>query len=216
MISLFLFINLLFSENLKKYNFLIHCDFEIMSCTNSEAILPNGDKIQIPIINNKVPVIYIQNKSNELIDLKFDFNDKNCIQHKALTTYSFQNFKQASNSEPSFLETFSSIEKEIKNIQTLNNNGVTLIDGKIDSLYSKIKDLQTMAVNIENAQKDFSKKIDTKTNFNELKSMISEVQKELVDIKKKLDVKTEKVDKKNDIIEPNLPIYDKIVVPKTK
>ena len=109
MIYYALIVGMIFSEhqNLKSYTYTINYKEEIKSCKHAESILPNGDKITIPILNKKVPIIFIYEKQGNLCDLHFDYSDKNCNDYKDEKLISYQLESKAGNNEPSFLETFS-------------------------------------------------------------------------------------------------------------
>lgn len=222
-------------QNIKEYTYSIKCNMLVKSCNNVESILPNGDKVTIPIFNNKVPVIFIRNYDDNKCILNLDYDDKKCVDFKNEKLFSYQVESSLNNHDKSFLETFSTIKKQIDDLKTINNTSMSEIDDVLKNLSKQVKELNAMALDIQNSQnkimdiqksqnKSFDsfykyektneeKNNDNKKGFSELKSLISEVQKELVDIRQKLDAKTEK---KKDIIEPNLPIYDKAVIPNIK
>ena len=238
MIYYALIVGMIFSEhqNLKSYTYTINYKEEIKSCKHAESILPNGDKITIPILNKKVPIIFIYEKQGNLCDLHFDYSDKNCNDYKDEKLISYQLESKAGNNEPSFLETFSTIKKQINDIKIINSNSMSAVDGRIKDLSKKIEELNAMALEIKNSQIktiDYFERIETnrdnKNSFNEIKYLISEVQKELVGIRQKIDTKVEpkveikpepkveiKPEPKIDIIEPNLPILDKALTPSKK
>lgn len=66
MIYYALIVGMIFSEhqNIKIYTYTINYKEEIKSCKHAESILPNGDKITIPILNKKFQS-YLFMKSKE-------------------------------------------------------------------------------------------------------------------------------------------------------
>jgi hypothetical protein len=229
MIYYALIVGMIFSEhqNLKSYTYTINYKEEIKSCKHAESILPNGDKITIPILNKKVPIIFIYEKQGNLCDLHFDYSDKKCNDYKDEKLISYQLESK---------ETFSTIKKQINDIKIINSNSMSAVDGRIKDLSKKIEELNAMALEIKNSQIktiDYFERLETnkdnKNSFNEIKYLISEVQKELVGIRQKIDTKVEikpepkveikpetKPEIKLDIIEPNLPILDKALTPSKK
>lgn len=214
------FLSIVFSQNhnLKEYNYVFKINQNVKSCDKADSILPNGDKVQIPIFNKIVPVIYVQEQKNNQYILSLDYDDKKCGVFKNEKLFSYQTEDKNSNNGPSFLETFSSIQKQINEIKLINTNSVNAVDEKVSNLSKQLKELNKMALDIQNFQnnamsfyKTENKKENDK-NFGELKTLLSEVQKELVEIRQKLDSKQTK----KDIIEPSLPIIDKSVIPSTK
>ena len=182
--------------------------------------MPNGDKITIPILNKKVPIIFIYEKQGNLCDLHFDYNDKKCNDYKDEKLISYQLESKAGNNDSSFLETFSAIKKQINDIKIINSNSISAVDERIKDLSKKIEEINAMSLEIKNSQIktiDYFEKIeknkDNKNNFSEIKHLILEVQKELVGIRQKIETKPEI---KLDIIDPNLPILDKASTPSKK
>ena len=214
MIAIMAMAGVVIGANLCEYNFVFKNKASVQSCTAVEAILPNGDRVQIPAFNGKVPVMYIHSTGVGKSELVLDFDDSLCKPIGSSKTFSYQ---VGDASKESFLDTFSSIQKQIESLKSINKKDGDEQSRLLMSLSKDIKDLTKLLNGIEelktmiaNTQKTI---IGTKQNeqdigksFSDLKSMISEVRKELVGIQQKLEKQTSKP---HDIIEPNLPILDK-------
>lgn len=220
MINFLFFLTLVFSQhqNLKEYNYVFKINQNVKTCDKVDSILPNGDKVQIPIFNNIVPVIYIQEQKNNHHTLSLDYDDKKCGVFKNEKLFSYQTEDKTSNLGPSFLETFFTIQKQISEMKLINKNSVSAVEEKLNNLSQQLKELKKMALDLQSAESQsmsfykLENKKENDKNFGELKTLLSEVQKELVQIKQKLDSKQTK----KDIIEPSLPIIDNAVTPNIK
>lgn len=243
MIAIMTLAGLVVGTNFFEYNFVFKNKMPVQSCVSFEAILPNGDRVQMPSFNGRVPVIYIQNTGLRKSDLVLDFDDESCKPIGSSKTFSYQNNDI---SKQSFLDTFSSIQKQIDSMNSINKK-----DGEEQSklLMSLSKDIKELSKDIKELSKGIKespkelpndikelpkdikelKSMVTNTqqsiaiskqneqelskSFNDIKSMIFEVRKELVGIQQKLASQTSKP---HDIIEPNLPVLDKAGVSGTK
>lgn len=232
MISITMMAGIIIGTNLCEYKFIFKNKQPVRSCIAVEAVLPNGDRVQIPSFNGKVPVMYIHAIGIGQSELVLDFDDDLCKPIGSSKVFSYQTGDVG---KESFLDTFSSIQKQIDSIKSINKK-----DGDEQSklLMSLSRDIKELSKDTKELPKDIkelpkgiiklSKDIEelkamiantqqtlagTKQNdqdlgksFNDIKLMISEVRKELVGIQQKL---AKQADKPNDIIEPNLPILDK-------
>jgi len=230
-------------ENLNSYTYKIKNASVVTSYDTIDALLPSGQTIKIPILNDKVPVLFIENSTELILDYddsesKFAYGKRsfsycnNISQNKIISDVSSHrngikkekiildvNINQINvDQNKIILDTFLSIKKEIDELKSINKSNVYIHNEDLLKFSNEIKELKDMAVNISNRQMpivEVLKKTDQETNnnFNEIKSMVIEVRKELVDIQKKIVAQTEK---KKDIIEPNLPIHDNVVNPSVK
>lgn len=221
---------LLFFQNNSSYEYQVKINRPVITSSSIVIVFPNSDRINLPVLNHIIPVIYIQKNSDKIKSLLLDYDDNDCLIHTNQSEVKYANQKisiQESEvkSHDSFLETFSSITREIKKIQTLNNT-VVFIKG-FNDLEKKIEELKIMVTQmyseIEKVKKDTDNlkrnsdviKIMSEKNQSkeEIKAMISEIKNELVTLQKKLNQTKEK---KIDIINPTLPIVDQEVVPSNK
>jgi hypothetical protein len=216
MISIMVMASMVVGTNLCEYNFIFKNKASVHSCTAVEAILPNGDRVQIPAFNGKVPVMYIHSIGVGKSDLVLDFDDSLCKPIGSSKTFSYQ---VGDNNKDSLLDTFSSIQKQIESLKSINRKDGDEQSRLLMSLSKDIKDLnklsnvieelKTMIANTQTIIGSKQNEQDIGKSFSDLKSMISEVRRELVDIQKKLEKQTSKP---HDIIDPNLPILDKVGV----
>lgn len=232
MIAIMTLAGLVVGANFFEYNFVFKNKMPVQSCTSFEAILPNGDRVQIPSFNGRVPMIYIQSTGLRKSNLVLDFDDESCKPIGSSKIFSYQNNEI---SKESFLDTFSSIQKQIDSINSINkkdgeeqskllmslgkdikelskdikklSEGIKESPKDIKELPNDIKELKAMVTNAQQsiaANKQNEQELSK--SFNDIKSMIFEVRKELVGIQQKLASQTSKP---HDIIEPNLPVLDK-------
>jgi len=229
MIAIMTLAGLVVGTNFFEYNFVFKNKMPVQSCTSFEAILPNGDRVQIPSFNGRVPTIYIQSTGLRKSNLILDFDDESCKPIGSSKTLSYQNNEI---SKESFLDTFSSIQKQIDSINSINkkdgeeqskllmslSKDIKELSKDIKELSKGIKespkespnDIKELKAMVTNAQQSIAankqNEQELSKSFNDIKSMIFEVRKELVGIQQKL---ASQNSKPHDIIEPNLPVLDK-------
>jgi hypothetical protein len=236
MIAIMTLAGLVVGTNFFEYNFVFKNKTPVQSCVSFEAILPNGDRVQMPSFNGRVPVIYIQNTGLRKSDIVLDFDDESCRSIGSSKTFSYQNNDI---SKQSSLDTFSSIQKQIDTMNSINkkdgeeqskllmslSKDIKELSKDIKELSKGIKespkelpndikelpkDIKELKAMVTNAQQSIAiskqNEQELSKSFNDIKSMIFEVRKELVGIQQKLASQTSKP---HDIIEPNLPVLDK-------
>ena len=211
-------LSVLFNQQINKNNYVyeVHINDPVVSTKDMTIVLPNADRVKLPVLNNIIPVIYIYDYKENTKRLYLEYEDKDCMiyinQDEVVYTTPKKIAVQKENKESiSFLETFSSIDKEIKRLERINSN-VDYTKDFVD-LKFKIEELTAMLRKSLNETDLLKKSIEKNQSKEEIKAMISEVKKELATIQQKL---TPKIEKNVDIINPALPIIDKELVPSGK
>ena len=217
----FIFFVLLFSNpqqiNKDSYVLEILLNKDVVKHDYIDAILPNADLVKVPVLNNLIPVIYIQQLNEDSKKLVCDYNDKDCLLHTNQKFILFSKNKiienkiQTKNNEESFLERFSLIQNEINKLKTLNKH----IEGNdaIKGFSKNLEELKAMLLYINKKNEVLMQCIEksqTKEEYKEIKSMISNIKIELKSIQDKINLNFQK---KEDILNPSLPIIDKELVP---
>jgi peptidoglycan hydrolase CwlO-like protein len=175
MIAIMTLAGLVVGTNFFEYNFVFKNKMPVQSCVSFEAILPNGDRVQIPSFNGRVPVIYIQSTGLRKSDLVLDFDDESCKPIGSSKTFSYQNNDI---SKQSFLDTFSSIQKQIDSMNSINKK-----DGEEQSklLMSLSKDIKELSKDIKELSKGI--KESPKESPKELPNDIKELPKDIKELK---------------------------------
>lgn len=175
MIAIMTLAGLVVGTNFFEYNFVFKNKMPVQSCVSFEAILPNGDRVQMPSFNGRVPVIYIQNTGLRKSDLVLDFDDESCKPIGSSKTFSYQNNDI---SKQSFLDTFSSIQKQIDSMNSINKK-----DGEEQSklLMSLSKDIKELSKDIKELSKGI--KESPKESPKELPNDIKELPKDIKELK---------------------------------
>lgn len=176
------------------------------------SVLPNGDRVNIPVLNGKVPVLYIH-LGKDSDNIVMDYADKSCVAYKGEKLFSFQTLQPGVNGS-NILETFSDIRSQIESLKKINNDRLLSSEKKTDEAFVRLKELETM---VDKNKKDFFTKtenlgLESKQGINDIKGMVSDLRKELNQIKEKLDSKS----RTSDIIDPKLPIVDRALIPSAK
>lgn len=179
MIAIMTLAGLVVGTNFFEYNFVFKNKMPVQSCVSFEAILPNGDRVQMPSFNGRVPVIYIQNTGLRKSDLVLDFDDESCKPIGSSKTFSYQNNDI---SKQSFLDTFSSIQKQIDSVNSINKK-----DGEEQSklLMSLSKDIKELSKDIKELSKGIkeSPKESPKELPNDIKELPNDIKELPKDIK---------------------------------
>ena len=201
------------APNLRQYTFSSRQRSPITSYACVLSTLPNGDRVNIPVVNGRVPVLYIEPgaKSDHIT---MDYDDQSCAKYKGEKAFSYYVGGVPSVPGPSVLETFSEIKRQIESIKEINKSGLLSSDQKLDQAVTRLKELEAMtAQNQKELNRATSSGSDNKQGISEIKGMISDLRRELNQIKDKLDVKASA---SRDIIDPKLPILDKALIPGSK
>lgn len=211
-------------QNLRQYTFSSKQEKPVTSYDCVLSILPNGDKVNIPVVNGRVPVLYItQGEASDHISM--DYTDKSCASFHGEKSFVYGYGGAPSVAGPGLLETLSEIKKQIESVRDINNSGLIGFDQKLDQSVSKIKELEDMsAQNQKELHKAASHASESQRGISDIKVMVSDLRKELNQIKDKLEVKAsrdlqekrEVPEPKKDIIEPSLPVLDKVLTPGKK
>jgi len=211
-------LSVLFNQQINKNNYVyeVHINNPVVSTKDIAIVLPNADRVKLPVLNNIIPVIYIYDYKENTKRLYLEYADKDCMiyinqDEVVYTTPKKITVQKEKQESISFLETFSSIDKEIKRLERINSN-VDYTKDFVD-LKFKIEELTAMLRKSLNETDLLKKSIEKNQSKEEIKAMISEVKKELATIQQKL---TPKIEKNVDIINPALPIIDKELVPSGK
>lgn len=223
-IMLLLIMGLPEPQNLRQYTFSSKQEKPITSYDCVLSILPNGDKVNIPVVNGRVPVLYIT-QGSAADHISMDYTDKSCVLFKGEKSFVYGSGQNLAASGPSFLETLSEIKKQIDSLRDINKSGLLSSDHKLDQAVSKIKELEAMSAQNQKELKMAATSVsDSKQGISDIKEMVSDLRKELNQIKDKLEVKAsreshekrEVAEPKKDIIEPSLPVLDKVLSPGKK
>jgi hypothetical protein len=179
MIAIMTLAGLVVGTNFFEYNFVFKNKTPVQSCVSFEAILPNGDRVQMPSFNGRVPVIYIQNTGLRKSDIVLDFDDESCKSIGSSKTFSYQNNDI---SKQSSLDTFSSIQKQIDSMNSINKK-----DGEEQSklLMSLSKDIKELSKDIKELSKGIkeSPKESPKELPKELPNDIKELPNDIKELK---------------------------------
>lgn len=217
----FIFFVLLFSnpQQINKDNYVLEIllNKDVVKHDYIDAILPNADLVKVPVLNNLIPVIYIHTLNEDSKKLVCDYNDKDCLLYTNQKFILFSKNKiienkiQTKNNEESFLERFSLIQNEINKLKTLNKHIES--NDAIKGFSKNIEELKAMLLDINKKNEVLMQCIEksqTKEEYKEIKSMISNIRIELKSIQETINLKFQK---KEDILNPSLPIIDKELVP---
>lgn len=210
----FLFIGQQINKN--TYQYEIKIDKDVVQKSNIQAILPNSDNISIPVYNNLIPVIYIFDVNDKSKKLLLDYNDPDChifVNQKSIIFSSKKNAIKPTicQSKDDILETFSSIKKQIQELKDINKN----VDytQTLNRLSESIEECKNMIKKTDKSVDDLKKSQEKFQSKEEIIKMLSEMKTELTSLQEKINLKYQK---KTDIIDPNLPIIDKELIPSGK
>ena len=185
MIAIMTLAGLVVGTNFFEYNFVFKNKMPVQSCVSFEAILPNGDRVQIPSFNGRVPVIYIQSTGLRKSDLVLDFDDESCKPIGSSKTFSYQNNDI---SKQSLLDTFSSIQKQIDSVNSINKKDGEEQSKLLMSLSKDIKelskDIKELSKGIKESPKELPKELpndikELPKDIKELKSMVTNTQQNI-------------------------------------
>lgn len=212
-------------NNKLRYVYSVVHEKPIVSYSEIVAVMPNSDRIVIPLINNTIPAITVNPVRGSRCDIVLDYGDKDAapaLPDQKQIIYA----KEGSPGKPKptpqpvaekkkedgILETFISIQRELRLFDSINKRDNSALEEATKSLEKKVEEIKKMAIDANSMIGSVGgKSIEIKVELNDIKNMLGDVKKELVNIKKVIETRDSV---KRDIIEPSLPIVDKGTIPK--
>lgn len=218
-------------SNKLQYRYSVVHDKPIVSYSEIVAVMPNADRIVIPLINNTIPAIIVKPVKGFNCDLVLEYEDKDAamalpgqkqiiygnedrvrLDSKAQPLADKQKIDKKKEKDDGFLETFLSIQKELLLFDLINRKDDSASVEAINSLAGKVEEIKKMTIETNSILGSTgSKSIQIKVELNEIKNMLGDMRKELVNIKNNIETRASV---KKDIIEPSLPIVDKGTIQK--
>lgn len=218
-------------SNKLQYRYSVVHDKPIVSYSEIVAVMPNADRIVIPLINNTIPAIIVKPGKGRDCELVLDYEDKDAAaalpdqmqiiygndglrkkDPKTQPVAEKQKVDTEKKSNDGVLETFLSIQKELLLFDLINMKDDSASVEAMNSLAKKVEEIKKMTIETNSMLGSIgSKSIEFKVELNEIKNMLGDMRKELVNIKNSIETKASA---KKDIIEPSLPIVDKGTIPK--
>ena len=218
-------------SNKLQYRYSVVHDKPIVSYLEIVAVMPNADRIVIPLINNTIPAIIVKPGKGRDCELVLDYEDKDAAaalpdqmqiiygnddprkkDQKTQPVAEKQKVDTEKKRNDGVLETFLSIQKELLLFDLINMKDDSASVEAMNSLAKKVEEIKKMTIETNSMLGSIgSKSIEFKVELNEIKNMLGDMRKELVNIKNSIETKASA---KKDIIEPSLPIVDKGTIPK--
>ena len=218
-------------SNKLQYRYSVVHDKPIVSYLEIVAVMPNADRIVIPLINNTIPAIIVKPGKGRDCELVLDYEDKDSAaalpdqrqiiygndyprkkDQKTQPVAEKQKVDTEKKRNDGVLETFLSIQKELLLFDLINMKDDSASVEAMNSLAKKVEEIKKMTIETNSMLGSIgSKSIEFKVELNEIKNMLGDMRKELVNIKNSIETKASA---KKDIIEPSLPIVDKGTIPK--
>lgn len=218
-------------SNKLQYRYSVVHDKPIVSYLEIVAVMPNADRIVIPLINNTIPAIIVKPGKGRDCELVLDYEDKDAAaalpdqrqiiygndgprkkDQKTQPVAEKQKVDTEKKRNDGVLETFLSIQKELLLFDLINMKDESASVEAMNSLAKKVEEIKKMTIETNSMLGSIgSKSIEFKVELNEIKNMLGDMRKELVNIKNSIETKASA---KKDIIEPSLPIVDKGTIPK--
>lgn len=219
-------------SNKLQYRYSVVHDKPIVSYSEIVAVMPNADRIVIPLINNTIPAIIVKPRNGLDCELVLDYEDKDAAaalpdqrqiiygnddasrkkDQKIQPVAGKQKVDTEKKMDDRVLETFLSIQRELLLFDLINMRDDSASVEAINSLAKKVEEIKKMTIETNSILGSIgSKSIEIKVELNEIKNMLGDMRKELVNIKNSIETKASV---KKDIIEPSLPIVDKGTIPK--
>jgi hypothetical protein len=218
-------------SNKLQYRYSVVHDKPIVSYSEIVAVMPNADRIVIPLINNTIPAIIVKPGKGRDCELVLDYEDKDAAaalpdqrqiiygnddprkkDQKTQPVAEKQKVDTEKKRNDGVLETFLSIQKELLLFDLINMKDDSASVEAMNSLAKKVEEIKKMTIETNSMLGSIgSKSIEFKVELNEIKNMLGDMRKELVNIKNSIETKASA---KKDIIEPSLPIVDKGTIPK--
>lgn len=218
-------------SNKLQYRYSVVHDKPIVSYSGIVAVMPNADRIVIPLINNTIPAIIVKPGKGRDCELVLDYDDKDAAaalpdqmqiiygndgprkkDQKTQPVAEKQKVDTEKKRNDGVLETFLSIQKELLLFDLINMKDDSASVEAMNSLAKKVEEIKKMTIETNSMLGSIgSKSIEFKVELNEIKNMLGDMRKELVNIKNSIETKASA---KKDIIEPSLPIVDKGTIPK--
>lgn len=218
-------------SNKLQYRYSVVHDKPIVSYSGIVAVMPNADRIVIPLINNTIPAIIVKPGKGRDCELVLDYEDKDAAaalpdqmqiiygnddprkkDQKTQPVAEKQKVDTEKKRNDGVLETFLSIQKELLLFDLINMKDDSASVEAMNSLAKKVEEIKKMTIETNSMLGSIgSKSIEFKVELNEIKNMLGDMRKELVNIKNSIETKASA---KKDIIEPSLPIVDKGTIPK--
>lgn len=218
-------------SNKLQYRYSVVHDKPIVSYSEIVAVMPNADRIVIPLINNTIPAIIVKPSKGRDCELVLDYEDKDAAaalpdqmqiiygnddprkkDQKTQPVAEKQKVDTEKKRNDGVLETFLSIQKELLLFDLINMKDDSASVEAMNSLAKKVEEIKKMTIETNSMLGSIgSKSIEFKVELNEIKNMLGDMRKELVNIKNSIETKASA---KKDIIEPSLPIVDKGTIPK--
>ena len=218
-------------SNKLQYRYSVVHDKPIVSYLEIVAVMPNADRIVIPLINNTIPAIIVKPGKGRDCELVLDYEDKDAAaalpdqrqiiygnddprkkDQKTQPVAEKQKVDTEKKRNDGVLETFLSIQKELLLFDLINMKDDSASVEAMNSLAKKVEEIKKMTIETNSMLGSIgSKSIEFKVELNEIQNMLGDMRKELVNIKNSIETKASA---KKDIIEPSLPIVDKGTIPK--
>jgi len=218
-------------SNKFQYRYSVVHDKPIVSYSEIVAVMPNADRIAIPLINNTIPAIIVKPGKGHDCELVLDYDDKDAAaalpdqrqiiygnddprkkDQKTQPVAEKQKVDTEKKRNDGVLETFLSIQKELLLFDLINMKNDSASVEAMNSLAKKVEEIKKMTIETNSMLGSIgSKSIEFKVELNEIKNMLGDMRKELVNIKNSIETKASV---KKDIIDPSLPIVDKGTIPK--
>ena len=219
-------------SNKLQYRYSVVHDKAIVSYSEIVAVMPNADRIVIPLINNTIPAIIVKPGKGRDCELVLNYEDKDAAaalpdqrqiiygnddaprkkDQKIQPVAEKQKVDTEKKVDDMVLETFLSIQRELLLFDLINTRDDSASVEAINSLAKKVEEIKNMTIETNSILGSTgSKSIEIKVELKEIKNMLGDMRRELVNIKNSIETKASV---KKDIIEPSLPIVDKGTIPK--